>query len=167
MSDGAHTKRTEDRPVALFGLLQAASDVVLADFRRALEQAGYDDIRPTHGCVFRFVREDGMRLTELAQLAGMTKQSVGELVDDLVDLDYVERISDPEDRRAKLICLTDRGAKAQRVGFGLLSDIEEQLAERFGAGQVKQLRELLEELVSEDAPDAVPELARAELAAVK
>jgi DNA-binding MarR family transcriptional regulator len=162
MSDTAHTKRTEDPPVALFGLLQAAGDVMLAEFRHALEEAGYDDIRPTHGCVFRFVREDGMRLTELAQLAGMTKQSVGELVDDLVDLGYVERIPDPQDRRAKLICLTGRGAKAQRVGFGLLADVEEQLAERFGAAQVKQLRELLEELVSEEAPEAVPELAAVE-----
>ena len=87
-----------------------------------LEEAGYADIRPTHGCVFRFVREDGMRLTELAALAGMTKQSVGELVDDLVDLGYVERIPDPEDRRAKLICLTERGSEAQGVGFGLFAE---------------------------------------------
>jgi DNA-binding MarR family transcriptional regulator len=139
----------------------------MAEFRRDLEDAGYADIRPTHGCVFRFVRDDGMRLTELAHLAGMTKQSVGELVDDLVDRGYVERIPDPEDRRAKLICLTDRGAEAQRVGFGLLTDIEKRWAKRFGAARVRQLRELLEEAVSEEAPEAVPELARDRLAAVK
>ena len=46
--------------------------------------------------------------------AGMTKQSVGEIVDDLVALGYVERIPDPADRRAKLICLTERGEEAQR-----------------------------------------------------
>jgi DNA-binding MarR family transcriptional regulator len=139
----------------------------MAEFRRDLEDAGYADIRPTHGCVFRFVRDDGMRLTELAHLAGMTKQSVGELVDDLVDRGYVERTPDPEDRRAKLICLTDRGAEAQRVGFGLLTDIEKRWAKRFGAARVRQLRELLEEAVSEEAPEAVPELARDRLAAVK
>ena len=50
-----------------------------------LEKSGYADIRPTHGCVFRFVREEGMRLTDLAELAGITKQSAGELVDDLVE----------------------------------------------------------------------------------
>ena len=132
----------------------------MAEFRSDLEEAGYDDIRPTHGCVFRFVRDDGMRLTDLAQLAGMTKQSVGELVDDLVDLGYVERIPDPEDRRAKLICLTERGIEAQRVGFGLLEDIESRWAKRFGTARVRQLRELLEQAVSEEAPDAVPELAR-------
>src|SRR5919201_6241589 len=155
MSDVPHTSESR---IPLGGLLDAALEAVLAEFRRDLAEAGYADIRPTHGCVFRFVRGDGMRLTELARLAGMTKQSVGELVDDLVDLGYVERIPDPEDRRAKLICLTDRGIEAQRVGFGLLGDIEGRWAERFGATRVKQLRELLEEAVSEDAPETVPEL---------
>ena len=163
MSDSAHTPHP---PTTLLSLLDAAAESVLTEFRQDLEEAGYADIRPTHGCVFRFVRDDGMRLTELARLAGMTKQSVGELVDDLVDLGYVERIPDPEDRRAKLICLTDRGVEAQRVGFGLLADVEERWAERFGPTRVKQLRRLLEEAVSEDAPDAAAELRERRLASV-
>jgi DNA-binding MarR family transcriptional regulator len=163
MSDSRHTPHP---PETLLSLLDAATESVLAEFRRDLEEAGYADIRPTHGCVFRFVRDDGMRLTELARLAGMTKQSVGELVDDLVDLGYVERIPDPEDRRAKLICLTDRGIEAQRVGFGLLADVEGRWAERFGATRMKQLRELLEEAVGEDAPGAAPELRERRLASV-
>jgi DNA-binding MarR family transcriptional regulator len=163
MSDGPHTPRP---PETLLSLLDAATESVLAEFRRDLEEAGYADIRPTHGCVFRFVRDDGMRLTELAGLAGMTKQSVGELVDDLVDLGYVERIPDPEDRRAKLICLTDRGIEAQRVGFGLLADVEDRWAERFGATRMRQLRKLLEEAVSEDAAGAAPELRERRLASV-
>jgi DNA-binding MarR family transcriptional regulator len=163
MSDSPHTPHP---PETLLSLLDAATESVLAEFRRDLEEAGYADIRPTHGCVFRFVRDDGMRLTELAGLAGMTKQSVGELVDDLVDLGYVERIPDPEDRRAKLICLTDRGIEAQRVGFGLLAHVEDRWAERFGATRMKQLRKLLEEAVSEDAPGAAPELRERRLASV-
>ena len=163
MSDSTHTPHP---PETLLSLLDAATESVLAEFRRDLEEAGYADIRPTHGCVFRFVRDDGMRLTELARLAGMTKQSVGELVDDLVDLGYVERIPDPEDRRAKLICLTDRGIEAQKVGFGLLAGVEDRWAERFGATRMKQLRKLLEEAVSEDAPGAAPELRERRLASV-
>jgi DNA-binding MarR family transcriptional regulator len=163
MSDNAHTEG-ERIPVA--GLLAAAHEAVLAEFRRDLAASGYDDIRPTHGCVFRFVRADGMRLTELAGLAGMTKQSVGELVDDLVRLGYVERAPDPLDGRAKLICLTDRGAEAQRVGFSLLAQLEARWAERFGPERFAQMRELLEEIVAAEAPAAVPELSRPEPAAV-
>lgn len=163
MSDNPHTPHPSE---TLLSLLDAATESVLAEFRRDLEEAGYADIRPTHGCVFRFVRDDGMRLTELARLAGMTKQSVGELVDDLVDLGYVERIPDPEDRRAKLICLTDRGVEAQRVGFGLLGDIEGRWAERFGEARMKQLRKLLVEAVNEGAPAPAPELRERRLASV-
>jgi len=146
-------------------LLDSATEAYLAEFRRELEKAGYEDIRPTHGCVFRFVRENGMRLTELATYAGMTKQSVGELVDDLVDQGYVERTPDPEDRRAKLICLTDKGVKAQRRGFGLIEEVEARWAERFGTERIAELREILEEIVAEVAPHAVPELAALEAVA--
>lgn len=158
MSD---TKHTSER-IRLLGLLDTATEAMLEEFRRNLEEAGYADVRPTHGCVFRFVRDDGMRLTELATLAGMTKQSVGELVDDLVDLGYVERIPDPQDRRAKLICLTKKGVKAQCAGFDLLADIEERWAERFGRERIAELRETLQAIVAELAPHTVPELARAQ-----
>ncbi len=163
MSDVTHTT---ERRVALVGLLEATAEAMFAEFREDLEKAGYGDIRPTHGCVFRFVREgDGMRLTELARLAGTTKQSVGEMVDDLADRGYVQRIPDPEDRRAKLICLTDRGIEAQRVGFGLFEDLEERWGERFDTERIAQLRETLEEIVAVQAPDAVPELAHSQAVA--
>lgn len=162
MSD---TKHTEDR-VRLLGLLDTAAEAMLEQFRHELEEAGYADIRPTHGCVFRFVRDDGMRLTELAALAGMTKQSVGEIVDDLVDRGYVQRIPDPADRRAKLICLTDKGVEAQRVGFDLLDDMEDRWGERFGQGRIAELRETLEAVVAELAPHTIPGPANREPAGV-
>jgi DNA-binding MarR family transcriptional regulator len=151
----------KDRPrVPLPGLLDVVKEAMLAEFRAELIETGYADIRPTHGCVFRFVREDGMRLTELASLGGITKQSAGELVDDLVDLGYVERIPDPADRRAKLICLTGRGREAQKAGFGLFAKIEERWAERYGRERFAELRELLEEVAAGEAPHMVPELAQ-------
>jgi DNA-binding MarR family transcriptional regulator len=152
------------RQIPLTGLLEIAIEAMLAEFRVDLVEAGYGDIRPTHGCVFRFVREEGMRLTELATLAGMTKQSVGEVVDDLFVRGYVERIPDPADRRAKLIRLTEKGEQAQTVGFGLFAQLEERWSECYGADRLAQLRDLLEEIAAAEMPQAVPELAPAELA---
>ena len=161
MSDLHHTQET-DLKIPLTGLLDVAKEALLREFEQELASAGYGDIRPTHGCVFRFVRDEGMRLTRLAELAGITKQSTGELVDDLVNLGYVERVPDPEDRRAKLIRLTDKGRTAQRIGFGLIVDLEKRWAERFGAERLARLRETLEEIAAAVAPEAVPELARLE-----
>jgi DNA-binding MarR family transcriptional regulator len=164
MRDAAHTAPIAPGTIPLPGLLEIAGEAMLAEFRQELAKNGYEDLRPTHGCVFRFVREDGMRLTELAAHGGITKQSAGELVDDLVDLGYVERIADPADKRAKLICLTERGREAQRVGFGLFSEIEQRWAEHFGPERFEALRELLEQIAADRAPAAVPELSQAALA---
>jgi DNA-binding MarR family transcriptional regulator len=167
MRDANHTAAIEPGTIPLPGLLEIAGEAMLAEFREELTNRGYADLRPTHGCVFRFVREDGMRLTDLATNAGITKQSAGELVDDLVALGYVERTADPDDRRAKLICLTERGQEAQRVGFGIFTELEQRWGTRFGEERLEQLRELLEEIAAEKAPAAVPELSQAALAGTR
>src|ERR1700743_151291 len=132
--------------VTLPALLDLAVDAMYADFRKSLEETPYTDIRPTHGCVFRFVHGDGMRLTELASRAGLTKQSVGEIVDDLTGRGYIERFPDPTDKRAKLIRLTAKGLDAQRIGFASFARLEEEWGEAFGADRIAALRATLEEI---------------------
>jgi DNA-binding MarR family transcriptional regulator len=150
--------------VPLPGLMEVVQEALFAEFRQELVETGYGDIRPAHGCVFRFIREEPLRLTELATLAGMTKQSIGEVIDNLVELGYVKRVPDPQDRRAKLICLTDRGEEAQKIGLALFTKVEQRWAERYGPERFAQLRELLEEIAITESPNAVPELARPDLA---
>jgi DNA-binding MarR family transcriptional regulator len=151
--------------IPMAGLFEIAKDAFFEDFRAELEQTEFADIRPTHGCVFRFVKGDGKRLTDVAELAGMTKQSVGEIVDDLVARGYVKRIPDPDDKRAKIICLTERGERAQATGLALFAKVEKQWAKRYGAERIAQVRELLEDIAANEAPEAAPELARAHFAA--
>jgi len=112
-------------------------------FRR-LRAAGYDDIRPGHGCVFGNIDPDGSRLTDLADRAHMTKQSVGEAATDLERRCYVERVPDATDGRVKIIRLTDRGRGAQGIGRALIDEIEQDWAERYGEANIAALRETLE-----------------------
>lgn len=144
--------------VVLTGLLSIAFDAMIAEWRGEIEGSEFDDIRPTHACVFRYVGESGLRLTDIAELANMTKQSVGEVVDDLAERGYVERLPDPADGRAKLICLTQKGKEAQDFGYSAFATIEGRWGERYGAERIAGLREILEEIVATEAPYAVPEL---------
>jgi DNA-binding MarR family transcriptional regulator len=148
--------------IPLPGLLDIASEALFAEFRAELERSEFGDIRPTHGCVFRFVQGEGLRLTDIAERAKLTKQSVGEIVDDLVQRGYAKRVPAPDDRRAKLICLTERGEAAQAHGRKLFAKVEKRWAERYGAERIAALRELLEEMAAAEAPFAAPELAHAE-----
>src|SRR5436853_1501323 len=147
--------------IPLTALLDLAFEAMLAEFRSEIEQSELDGLRITRGCVFRYVRGTGMRLTEIAERANVTKQSAGEIVDDLVELGYVERVPDPADRRAKLVRLTGRGEKAQEFGFRAFAAIEERWADRFGAERIASLRKTLEEVVATEASHAVPETAGA------
>ncbi len=137
-----------EHPIPLLPLLGAAKEVVIEELHRRLAMEGYGEIRPVHGCVFRFVDAEGARLTDLASLSGLTKQAVGEVVDDLEALEYVQRVADPLDRRAKKICLTRRGREAQTAAWRIFAEIEREWSERLGEERVATMRSVLEDVVA-------------------
>jgi len=103
--------------------------------------------KPAHSAVFAQIDPDGSRLTDLARGAGMTPQSMGELVDEFEQLGYVVRRPDPTDRRAKLIVLTDRGRDCVAAGVATIEDLETDLTDRLGEKGHRQLRTLLVKLL--------------------
>ena len=133
----------------LIRLLDIAFSEYDAEVMRRLATTNYSDIRPAHGCVFGNVDPDGTRLTDLADRAHMTKQSVGEVVTDLQQRGYVERVPDPNDGRAKIIRLTARGREAQALGWTIIDDIEREWTERCGTERIAALREALEAVTAE------------------
>lgn len=140
---------------AMIRLLDAAFDGFAAELATRIAATDYCDIRPTHGCVFGNIDPDGTRLTDLAERAHMTKQSVGEVATELELRGYLERVPDPNDGRAKIIRLTERGREAQRLGRRMIDEIEQEWAERIGPERVAALRDALEAIVADQLP-AVP-----------
>ncbi len=132
-------------------LLEDAKSAGFDELHRRLAERGYGDIRHGHGCVFRYVERDGVRLTDLADLAGHSKQAVGEFADDLEALGYIERVPDPADRRAKIIRLTPRGEEAKKAALEIFTAIEREWAERIGEERVQALRDALERLSRDGA----------------
>jgi DNA-binding MarR family transcriptional regulator len=59
--------------------------------------------------VTRHLALEGSRLTELAQRAGMSKQAMGDLVDQCEAWGLVTREPDPLDARARRVCFTATG----------------------------------------------------------
>ncbi|WP_327064692.1 MarR family winged helix-turn-helix transcriptional regulator [Kitasatospora sp. NBC_01302] len=99
----------------------------------ALAEQGFDDIQPRAGAVLAYLRADGIRASELARVSGQHKQVIGTLVDDLERLGYVERRPDPADRRAKLVCPTDRGLLQMAAATAIMRAIEDRHAKALGA----------------------------------
>lgn len=108
--------------------------------------AGYPQ-KPSHSAVFAQIKPDGSRLTDLARGANITPQAMGELVDELEDLGYVERRPDPTDRRAKLIVLTERGQACVAAGMATVDGIEDRIKATLGERGHRQLRTMLHKLL--------------------
>ena len=78
----------------------------------------------------------------------MTPQAMGQLVDEVEELGYVERRPDPTDRRAKLIVLTARGQECLPAGIATIQGIEERIDQVLGHSGHAELRRLLSELLA-------------------
>jgi DNA-binding MarR family transcriptional regulator len=105
--------------------------------------------KPSHSAVFAQMKPGGSRLTDLARGANMTPQAMGELVDELEELGYLERRPDPTDRRAKLIVLTERGSACIAAGIATVKGIEDRITKTLGERGHHQLRTLLAKLLGE------------------
>ncbi len=107
---------------------------------------GYREIRPAHSALFAHLDPAGTRPSELARRAGMTKQSMGELIADLEAKGYAERREDPSDRRAKVVVLTEAGVRLDREAGRAIAEIERSYRRRLGPGRFELLRAALDEL---------------------
>ena len=141
--------------VATPGLLRRAYNTLSAQLFEGVVAAGHGDLRPAHGNVLEHLSEQPsvpLRLVDIAARAGMTPQSVGELVDDLEKRGYVERRPDPADRRAKQIHLTDRGVATSRSAALAMREVEEYLVAVLGRHDYQNLRASLERVLDASDP---------------
>ena len=71
--------------------------------------AARDQISAAHIHITRHLSLQGSRLTELAQAAGMSKQAMGDLVNQCEAWGLVKRASDSRDGRARQVVFTEAG----------------------------------------------------------
>jgi DNA-binding MarR family transcriptional regulator len=118
--------------------------------------AGRPEIKPSHNAVVAHLPSGiPRRAADLAADAGMTRQSMGELVRELTEFGLVDSVPDPEDRRAKLVSWTDAGLGLARHGKQHLAAIEQRLEAEFGE-EYESARRVLER-VADVLDDIGPE----------
>lgn len=110
--------------------------------RQAMRDAGYD-VTVAQARLAQRIAEDGTRLTELANRAGVTKQTASLLVAALEREGLVERVPDPEDGRARLIRLSARGREAAQRAMEVVIGVEGEWTAHLGPELTERLREAL------------------------
>ena len=112
----------------------------------ALAAAGFDDITTAQGRLFARIGPGGTRVTDLAEQAGITKQTVGFLVDQLERAGYTRRMPDPADARARLVQIAPRGEAAVAVARVAEAEVEAEWTRHLGKQGASQLRRALTRL---------------------
>ena len=135
-------------------LLSLAYNRTSAAIYERLVNAGITDTRPSHGNVMEHLAfEDGLRLADFAKRAGVTPQSMGQWVDELEALGYVERRPDIDDRRAKRIHLTRKGKRSNKIEWQVVREIDDALMDLLGEKRLQAMRGALEEVINSDPSD--------------
>jgi DNA-binding MarR family transcriptional regulator len=131
----------QDSP--LLRLLGLATRQMATDLNDKLVEAGITGHRDSWNNVMPHVPASGIRLTELAARANMTKQAMAELVTEIERRGYLQRTTDPTDRRAKIIEFTDQGWDLVHAALSALGELEAEVTGRLGEPSVRQLRSTL------------------------
>ena len=135
--------------VAIPALLRHARATYGVAMRRALDEAGYDDI-PKNGMylIGGMARDvDAIPLGELIKQIGVSKQVASQIVDALVLRGYLKREEDPEDRRKSNLTLTERGRAAGKVQAAARKKIDARLLARVGQEDISRTRRTLAALI--------------------
>jgi len=140
---------TEPKPwfeeVALPVLLRHARAAYGAAMRKALAEAGYDDI-PGNGLYviggLALDRED-IPLSQLIRELRVSKQAAGQLVDTLVNRGYLDRQMDKNDRRKLTVTLTERGRAAAGVQSAAREKVDAELLGCVGQEDISRTRRTL------------------------
>lgn len=94
--------------------------------------AGRGQVGAAHMHITRHLTADGLRLTELARRAGMTKQAMGTLVTQCEAWGMVTREHDPRDGRARQVRFTAVGLAWVRAFDDATAQAEEELRQAVG-----------------------------------
>lgn len=132
----------------LGAMLRIPFQAIVARIDEGLKAKGFTDLRPAHFVVFQHLQPDGARITELAEQAQITKQSMGDLIDHLEACGYVEKVPDASDGRAKIVSLTERGWSLDKAAREILRKTEAEWAEKLGKERMAELKQILNDLTA-------------------
>lgn len=147
MRESESKPRYED--VVLPALLRHARTTYGVAMRRALDEAGYDDV-PKNGLYViggLAMGAGGVPLGQLIRELRISKQAAGQLVDTLVTRGYLERAVDPEDRRKLTVTLSERGRAAAAAQAAAREKVDAALAAIVGVDDIQRTRRTLAALI--------------------
>jgi DNA-binding MarR family transcriptional regulator len=110
------------------------------------QQYGHEHLRLSFSPYIILLGEGDKRLTDLAEILGISRQACNQAAKQVVAAGYIDRIADPEDGRAKQLTLSSHGIKLRRDGLHIVAELDQQLAQIIDGSRIldasKSLRKI-------------------------
>ena len=103
------------------------------------DQLGHTQLRLSFEPYMVLVTEQGARPGELAQWLAISKQACNQTINQIEQAGYLARTPDPQDGRARVVVLTNKGRELLRQGAELQRIIDAELEQLLGSGQLQRL----------------------------
>lgn len=136
-------------PLPLVALLGQAHDALEADFDARLQATEFIDLSLAHSRnVLRHLQSESCsRASQLVDRSGISKQALSLQIAHLEKTGYVVTAPDPQDKRARQVLLTARGQHAQRAVRRILTELDEEWRQRWGAPVWDDVRAHLTQII--------------------
>jgi DNA-binding MarR family transcriptional regulator len=95
-------------------------------------QFGHERLRLGFSSYITLIGEGDKRLTDLAEILGISRQACNQAVKQVEAAGYIERTADPVDGRAKQLVLSPRGVKLRRDGLRIVAQLDKQFVDIVG-----------------------------------
>ncbi len=114
--------------------------------------------RAHHRVVHFVTRYPGLKVADLLDVLRITKQSLGRVLKQLLDEDYIVQKSGDSDRRQRLLYATPKGEALVAKLAGLQTDRINRALQGLGADETETVRQFLRAMIDRHDPDKVLEI---------
>jgi DNA-binding MarR family transcriptional regulator len=136
-------------------LLLRAVRAVQSTYIERLQQRGHPGLRTGHIPVLAGLNPEsaesresaGIRITDLANRAGMTRQMMGRLVRELEALGYLSTATHPDDQRAVVVTMTERGHAIRTEATAVIAELEADYAVMLNDPDLASLKGALQSII--------------------
>lgn len=134
----------EDRPDHIFVLLDEALRALRPELSELNVEPGVRrrmrGLRSSQLRLLGLTPPDGLRVTDLAERVGMTKQALGEFATALEERGLMETVRDERDRRVRILRPTRAGRDVARASDRAIREMEQGWRARVGAERWDAMR---------------------------
>ena len=138
----------------LIYLISRAQHGLMTHLKKALNAEG-TNITPVQAGILFLLRKTAHTMTELSRILSIDNSAITGLVDRLEKSGLAERTANPNDRRAYLIRITDKGKNEIDRAHVIIKKVNEEIKSGFSADEMETFKKVLNSLLEKFTKERV------------